>query len=75
MASFEVVAAEEMAKRQMEKATSELKGQLDALKKETGGKNDENRRMTDLWRDGRQTLPSRGTTRRCGPSTLRRAAP
>ena len=42
---FEGVTAEELTKRQMEKATTDIKAQLDALKKESGAKNDEGRRM------------------------------
>jgi hypothetical protein len=49
---FEIVTAEQQANRQTAKATAALQTQIEALKQELGQRDNENRRLTELWKDG-----------------------
>jgi hypothetical protein len=49
---FEIITAAEQANRQTAKATAALQAQIDVLKQQLGKQENENRRLTDLWRAG-----------------------
>jgi len=48
---FEVVSADEAAKRQMAKATAEVRAKLDELSKRFNEKEQEARKLNELWKD------------------------
>jgi hypothetical protein len=50
--TFEIVTADEQARRQIEKATAELKAEITLLKQQLQKKETESRRRDDLWKDG-----------------------
>ena len=50
--TFEIVTADEQARRQTEKATAELKAEIGLLKQQLQKKETESRRRDELWKDG-----------------------
>ena len=49
---FGIVTAEQQANRQTAKATAKLQAQIEELKQQLGKQETENRRLTELWKDG-----------------------
>jgi len=50
--SFDVLNTEEMAKRRADKATAQLKAEMEQKLKETNGRLEDERKATRLWREG-----------------------